>query len=189
MDPRSYAAADKTRDGTFVHIRAIRPDDAGLLSQSFTQLSTETIRERWRGLKTGLTAGEIVEEIAVDPDVHVGLVATVWIEGQERIVGLASYFVDPWSEPRRAEVAFIVLDEWQGRGIGSLLFAHLARIALRLGIDVLYALVPASNRRMIQVFEKSGFAGEVEYDGAEAWVTLDLTGTGMVTPPAVAAFM
>ena len=94
MDPRSYAAADKTRDGTFVHIRAIGPDDGGLLSESFTQLSTETIRERWRGLKTGLTAGEIVEQVAVDPDVHVGLVATVWIEGEERIVGLASYFVD-----------------------------------------------------------------------------------------------
>jgi len=65
MDPRSYAAADKTRDGTFVHIRSIRPDDGGLLSESFTQLSTETIRERWRGLKTGLTAGEIVERFNI----------------------------------------------------------------------------------------------------------------------------
>ena len=128
-----------------------------------------------------------MEGIDIDPDVHVGLVATVWIAGEERIVGLASYFVDPWSEPRRAEVAFIVLDEWQSRGIGSLLFAHLARIALRLGIDVFYALVAASNRRMIRIFEGSGYSGEVEYHGAEAWVTLDLTGTGIVAPPAVAA--
>ena len=189
MDPRSYTASDKTHDGTFVRIRAIRPDDEGTLAEAFTHLSTDTIRARWRGLASGLTAGAIVEEVAVDPDVHVGLVATVWIQGEEQVVGLASYFVDPWSEPRRAEVAFVVLDEWQGRGIGSLLFAHLARIALRLGIDVLYALVPASNRGMIRVFERSGFSGEVEYDGAEAWVTIDLTGTGIVTPPAVAAFL
>jgi GNAT superfamily N-acetyltransferase len=189
MGPRSYIAADKTRDGTFVRIRAIRPDDEGSLAEAFTHLSTATIRARWRGLESGLTAGEIVEEVAVDPDVHVGLVATVWIEGEERIVGLASYFVDPWSEPRRAEVAFVVLDEWQGRGIGSLLFAHLARIALRLGIDVFYALVPASNRGMIRIFEGSGYPGEVEYDGAEAWVTLDLSGKGLVTPPAVAAYL
>ena len=191
MDPRNYSASDKTRDGTFVHIRAIRPDDHGRLAEAFTCLSTETIRSRWRGLASGLSAGEIVEEVAVDPDVHVGLVATVWIEGEEEIVGLASYFVDSWSEPRRAEVAFIVLDEWQGRGIGSLLFAHLARIALRLGVDVLSALVPASNRRTIRIFERSGFSGEVEveYDGAEAWVTVDLTGRGTVTPTAVAAFL
>ena len=170
MDPRSYAATDKTRDGTFVRIRAIRPDDSGRLADIFTQLSTQTIRACWR-------------------DVHVGLLATVWIDGEERIVGLAGYFVDPWSEPRRAEVAFIVLDDWQDRGIGSLLFAHLARIALRLGVDVFYALVSASNGRMIRIFERSGFSGEVEYDGAEAWVTLDLTGTGIVTPPAVAAYL
>lgn len=189
MDPRSYTAADKTRDGTFVRIRAIRPDDSGRLAEIFPQLSTESIRARWRELGSGLTAGRMVEEIGIDPDVHVGLIATVWIEGEEQVVGLASYFVDEWSEPRRAEVAFIVLDEWQGRGIGTLLFAHLARIALRLGIDVFYALVSASNGRMLRIFERSGFSGEVEYDGAEAWVTLDLTGTGIVTPPAVAAFL
>lgn len=189
MDPRSYSAADKTRDGTFIRIRAIRPDDEGRLAEAFPQLSTETIRARWRGLESKPTAGKIVEQVAFDPDVHVGLVATVWIEGEEEIVGLASYFVDAWSEPRRAEVAFIVLDEWQARGIGTLLFAHLARLALRLGIELLYALVPASNRGMIRIFERSGFSGEVEYDGAEAWVTLDLTGKGILTPPAVAAFL
>lgn len=187
MDPRSYTAADKTRDGTFVRIRAIRPDDDGRLAEAFTQLSTETIRARWSGLDTGLTAGEIVERVAIDPGVHVGLVATVWIEGEEEIVGLASYFVDAWSEPRRAEIAVAVLDAWQGRGIGSLLFAHLARIAQRLGIKVFYGLVSASNRRMIRVFEGSGYSGEVEYHGAEAWVTLDLAGTGLVVSPGVAA--
>lgn len=189
MDPRTYAASDKTRDGTFVHVRAIQSDDRGRLADTFTGLSTETIRARWRGIASGLTAGEIVEKIAVDPDVHVGLVATVWIEGEERIVGLASYFVDAWSEPRRAEVAFLVLDQWQGRGIGSLLFAHLARIGLRLGVEVFYALVAASNRRMLRLFERSGFSGEVEFDGAEAWVTIDLTGSGIKVPPAVAKLL
>jgi GNAT superfamily N-acetyltransferase len=187
MDARNYSATDKTRDGTFVRIRAIRPDDSGRLAEAFPQRSPETIRARWGEPESGLSAGEIVERVAVDPDVHVGLVATVWIEGEERVVGLASYFVDPWSEPRRAEVAFVVLDEWQGRGIGSLLFAHLARVALRLGVDVLYALVSAANRRMIRVFEGSGYSGEVDYHGAEAWVTLDLTGTGLLGPPASAA--
>lgn len=94
-DPRRYAARDKTRDGTFVHIHAVRPND---------------------------------------PNVYVGLVATVWIEGSERVVGQASLLVDPWSEPSRAELK--VVDAWQGRGIDSLLFAHLLRVARKCEIDM-----------------------------------------------------
>jgi GNAT superfamily N-acetyltransferase len=178
-DPRRYVAHDKTRDGTFVRIRAIRPDDRDRLIESFTLLSTESIRARWHGVKTVLTAGEIAAETAVDPDVHVGLVATVWIEGSERIVGVASFFVDPWSEPRRAEVAFSVLDAWQGRGIGSLLFGHLARVARQCGIDELHACLLESNRRMLRVFENCGFPVEIERDGPEVWVRLDLVGSGI----------
>ena len=94
-DPRRYAARDKTRDGTFVHIHAVRPSD---------------------------------------PNVYVDLVATVWIEGSERNVGRASLFVDTWHEPGRAELK--VLDAWQGRGIDSLLFAHLVRVARKCEIDL-----------------------------------------------------
>jgi GNAT superfamily N-acetyltransferase len=193
MDPRSYSASDKTRDGTFVRVRAIRPDDRERLVESFTLLSTETIRARWGGENFGPTAGEIVGEIAtgvaLDPDVHLGLVATVWIDGSERIVGLASYFVDAWSEPLRAEVAFTVLDEWQGRGIGSLLFRHLARLARQCGMNDFYAFVVASNSRMLRIFEKSGLPLEVEYEGAEAWVHLDLVGSGITRRPARAAIL
>ena len=179
MDARYYSAADKTRDGTFVRVRAIRPEDRERLAESFTRLSTETIRSRCGGLESGPTAGEIAAEVVVDPDVHIGLLATVWIEGSERIVGLASSFVDRWSEPRRAETSLIVLDGWQGRGIGTLLFGHLARLARQCGVDELYALVLASNRRMLRIFERSGVPVEIEYDGAEAWVHLDLVGSGV----------
>lgn len=125
---RRYTAHDKSRDGTFIRIRAIRSDD--------------------------------------DPAVHVGLVATVWIEGSERIVGRASYSVDRWTEPRRAEAAFEVLDEWQGRGIGTILLAHLARVARGAGVDVLYGTVPDPSPRMMRLFEDSGFPLTVEREGA-----------------------
>ena len=157
-----YVALDKARDGTFLRIRAIRPDDRERLSEVFRRLSPESLRARWHGAKLGITAGEIASEIEVDPEVHVGLVATVWIEGREAIVGLASYFVDPWTEPRRAEVAFTVADEWQGRGIGSLLFAHLARVARRAGVDELYAEILPSNRSMLRIFQKSGYPAEID---------------------------
>jgi GNAT superfamily N-acetyltransferase len=172
-DPRRYVLRDKTRDGTFVRIRAVRPDDRAGLIETFTRLSTDSIHARWHGARSAPTAGEIASEIDVDPDVHVGLVATVWIEGSERIVGLGSFFVDPWSEPRRAEVAVTVLDAWQGRGIGSLLFAHLVRIARSCGVDEVYAYVLESNTRMIRVFETAGFPLEVVRDGSQLRIRLD----------------
>jgi GNAT superfamily N-acetyltransferase len=174
LDPRGYSARDKSRDGTFVHVRAIRPDDAERLIECFTAMSPESIRARWHGMKSAMTAGEIVAATAVDPNDHVGLVATVWIDGGERIIGLASFFVDSWSEPRCAEVALTVLDAWQGRGIGSILFGHLARLAHRCGVEELTAEVLVPNTRMLRIFVKSGLPVEVERAGPEARVRLAL---------------
>ena len=99
LDPRHYAARDKARDGTFVHLQALEA-----------------------------TAGD-------GNDVE--LVATVWIDGSERIVGAGSFSVEPWSEPRRAELAVTVVDGWQGRGIGTILRAHLERVARNCGAEEL----------------------------------------------------
>lgn len=152
MDLR-YIAHDKSRDGTFIRIRAIRPNDRERLIESFTHLSAGT---------------------GIVPAVHVGIVATVWIEGSERIVGLASYITDPWSEPRRAKTAVVVLDEWQCRGIGSILLAHLARVARGSGVDVLSGIVRDPNRRMLRLFEGSGLPLAAELDGAALRVRLVL---------------
>ena len=169
-----YATTDKARDGTFIRIRTIGPEDRDGLTETFRQLSPESIRARWHGAKTALAAGEIAAETEIDPETHVGLVATVWIDGRERIIGLASYFVDPWTEPRRAEIAFTVLDAWQGRGIGTLLFAHLARVARRAGVDELYAEVFSSNRRMLRIIRKSALPAAIDWSGPEVRARLEL---------------
>lgn len=162
-----YVAADKARDGTFLRIRAIGSEDRQGLVETFGGLSPDSIRGRWHGAKAAMTAGEIASELAIDPDVHVALVATVWIDGRERIVGLASYFVDPWTEPRRAEVAFTVIDEWQGRGIGTRLFAHLARIARGAGVDELYAEILPSNRAMQRILRASGYPADLDWSPSD----------------------
>ncbi|CAN5850627.1 hypothetical protein BH20GEM1_BH20GEM1_12100 [soil metagenome] len=87
---------------------------------------------------------------------------------------MASFFVDSWSEPHRAEVALTVLDAWQGRGIGSILFDHLARLAHRCGMEELTAEVFVPNARMLRIFVNSGLPVEVERAGPEARVRLAL---------------
>jgi GNAT superfamily N-acetyltransferase len=72
----------------------------------------------------------------------------------EEIIAIGRYYLDEKSN--RAEVAFTVRDEWQGRGIGHALFNHLVTIAKRAGIAGFTAEVLRENRRMQAVFNHSG---------------------------------
>ena len=99
-DPAAYVAREKTRDGTFVGIRSVGDGDRSRLAEGFARF--------------------------VDPASTTALVATVWIDGCEKIVGLASSG-RPGSEPFRAGVDVEVIEGWRDRGIESLLFTHLLR--------------------------------------------------------------
>ncbi len=90
--------------------------------------------------------------LAVDYADSFGLVATTGPEGA--IIAHGGYFRE---DPDRAEVAFMVADDWQGRGIATIMIAHLAAAAEQHGIAQFTAVVLPSNHRMIDVFRQSGF--------------------------------
>jgi len=179
FDPRNYAIDDRSRDGTYVHVRAIRPDDRERLHANFRRLSAETVRQRFLGVKCDLTDDDLDTYTRIDPGRHVGLVATVWDEGEERIVGVGRYFVDEGEGPTRAEVAFTVDDAFQDRGIGTLLFDHLVEVARRSGVDEVYADTFADNERMLGIFERSGLPiRRVGVGGGVVRIRLDLSRVG-----------
>jgi GNAT superfamily N-acetyltransferase len=84
---------------------------------------------------------------------HVALVAVGEEGGGPVIIGGGRYIV---VQPEKAEVAFAVVDQYQGRGIGAALMHHLAAIARANGLKELIADVLPENLRMLKVFEKSG---------------------------------
>lgn len=114
----------------------------------------------------------------VDPEAGAELVATVWNDEDGRVIGRASYTVDPWTEPRRAEATVDVAQEWRGRGIGGLLFAHLARVARDAGVDVLYVIELTSNPKVLSALQEVGLSPTLEADGAAVRISVDLHGTG-----------
>ena len=67
-----------------------------------------------------------------------------------------------------------MLDAWQGRGIGSLLFSHLARIARRAGVDELYAEVLSSNGRMLRIIRRSALPAAIDWSGPAVRARVDL---------------
>ena len=156
---RDYAADVILRDGTSVHLRAIRPEDRAELARGFAELSPEAVYFRFFRAKRRLNDDELTAFTELDFAQRAALVATLRVGNEERIIAVARYAVtdDSARPPHRAEVAFTVGDVFQGRGLGTLLLEHLAIIARANGIAEFEADVLGENNRMLRVFARSGF--------------------------------
>ena len=155
LDPAHYSAEEILRDGGSIRVRAIRSDDRERLLRHFKELSEDSRYHRFFGVKRSLTEADLTRFTQLDFVNHVGLVATLWQAGEERFIGDARYVRG--TDPTRAEVAFAVVDQHQGRGIATVLLEHLSRIARDAGINEFEADVLGDNNRMLEVFGKSGF--------------------------------
>jgi ribosomal protein S18 acetylase RimI-like enzyme len=110
----------------------------------------------------------------MEPDFrnHVALVACTEDEGRSTIIGGGRYVM---FEPGRAEMAFVVIDAWQGCGIGGLLTCHLIAIAREAGLTELTAEVLSDNAAMLRVFGKFGFTPATTRDPSVIHMALNLT--------------
>lgn len=164
----AYREADVVlRDGSTVRLRPIRPDDEERLLSFFRTLSKSTRALRFFSATSDyFLAAEAKREVAVDYVRTFGLVATTGPE--ERFVGHALYVA---LDGDRAEVAFAVADDYQGRGLGTLLLGHLAVVAGANGIRVFEAEMIPDNHRMLEVFRESGFPIEVRASAGLLHVT------------------
>jgi acetyl coenzyme A synthetase (ADP forming)-like protein len=160
--PRRYAADALLKDGGSVHIRAIRPEDKQLLREHFRGLSAESVRFRFLGAKKDLSESELRYLTEIDFVRHVALVATHWTGDVEQIVGVARYVQAP--EAPRAEMAIVVADGHQHRGLGTALLEHLAQLALRAGVREFEADVSSENRAVLDMLRKAGFSVTGETD-------------------------
>ena len=165
-------------DGGVVHLRPIRPADADGLLAFHARLSPETRQMRFFTDRPTLSEREVEHFTHVDFDRRLALVA----ELRSEIIAVARYDADP--EPGDgAEVAFVVQDEHQGRGIGSILLEHLAVAARRCSITSFHADTLAVNRRMQGVFHDAGYRVTTRTESGVVGVEFSL----VQTPGSVAA--
>jgi GNAT superfamily N-acetyltransferase len=121
-----YSAIEPIRNGRRVEIRALRPEDRDALRIAVSRASTQSLYRRFFGVKRHFTEQEIEFFTNVDFVNHVALVAVAEEGGRPAVIGGARYIV---VEPGTAEVAFAVIDQYQGQGVGAALMRHLAMIA------------------------------------------------------------
>jgi acetate---CoA ligase (ADP-forming) len=171
----SYVAL---RDGSVAHIREIHAEDEARLLAFLRGLSDDDRRLRFFSLGNDLSR-TAHDEADVDNVHSLGLLAAVG--SPERIVGHALYAP---AGDGRAEVAFAIAAEYQGRGLATILLGQLADAAAANGIDTFEAIVLQENRRMLQVLRESGFPIKTHYD----WGNVEVTFPTSVTPQALERF-
>jgi len=136
------------RDGSAVLIRPVRSADAPLLADGFARLSDRSRRLRFLAPKQALSPAELGYFTDVDHHDHEALGALDHADG--RGVGIARYVRDA-GDPQAAEIAVTVIDDWQGRGLGTELVAQLSERARSEGIRRFTALVTADNPAMARL--------------------------------------
>src|SRR5262249_9534531 len=141
------------RDGSTVHVRPVRLDEDHAIRAFADGLSPPV---PFRFLGTASLDWVTDWSTNVDYADRFALVAETGTPRQ--IIAHAAYVR---SDPDRAEVAFLVSKAWQGRGITTVLLAHLAEVATRNGIATFTAEVMPENHPMIEVFQGSGFPVEM----------------------------
>jgi GNAT superfamily N-acetyltransferase len=172
LEAAKYSAVETLRNGRRLIIRALRPDDRADFLAAVARTSTQSLYRRFFGARRGFSEQEKAFFLDVDFVKHVALVAVVEESGGTAIIAGGRYVV---IEPGKGEVAFVVIDQYQGQGIGTALLRHLAAIARGRGINELIAEVLSENSSMLKVFEKSGFAMITKRDGQVVHVTLRMS--------------
>ena len=170
-DSADYSAPDQLRDGRPVKIRALRPDDRADMLVAIGRTSTQSLQRRFFAPKKGFSEREMTFFLDIDFDSHVALVAQVDEDGRPAIVGGGRYIL---VQPGQAEIAFIVVDAYQGQGIGTILMRHLAVLARDAGLKELVAEVLPENTAMLKLFKKFGFRTDSKKSPQVVHLTLQL---------------
>lgn len=143
-------------DGTDLKIRSICPEDAPRLQVLFNRLSEESGYLRFLHNRKSLPDEEAKAFANVDGQSNMAFVAVHKDHDAESVVAVAHYFVISQEDAGSAEVAIVVEDRYQGKGLGTYLLKHLASYAKTHGVHTFVATVHYSNDRIMRLIRRSG---------------------------------
>ncbi len=169
--PAHWEADVVAADGGTVHLRPITPDDADGLNGLMERSSDQTRYYRFFGPLKRLSDRELHRFTHVDHDTRVAFVVLLG----EQVIAVGRF--DRLPDTTDAEIAFLVEDAHQGRGLGSVLLEHLAAAARERGIERFVAEVLAQNSRMVRVFRDAGYQAERSFEDGVVHLTFPIAPT------------
>jgi acyl-CoA hydrolase/GNAT superfamily N-acetyltransferase len=162
--PWAEASTERLPGGAEVIVRPLRVSDEETLQDLFYRLSDESRYRRFMGAKRAHPHEEMQRLVDLDLEQNMALVVcSPELAPPDEILGMARYDVDPAT--RLADIAFVVRDDWQGKGIGTLLMRRMSEIARARGLAGFTADVLASNKPMLFIFQQSGLKVSLQREG------------------------
>ena len=150
--PEDLETYRTTKDGTEVLFRAVKISDEPLIKDLFYSLSDNSMYRRFISFRKDMPHERLQEYVVIDYTQEMVILSFVHEGDKEELVGLGQYTIN--EQQHSADVAFIVKDEYQNKGIGTELLAYLTQLAKRQGLLGFTAEVLVENEPMLHVFEK-----------------------------------
>jgi len=160
--PENMETYRTTRSDLNLKLRPVKINDEPLVKDFFYSLSDRSLYRRFISSRQDMPHERLQEFVVIDYTAETVILAVIESEGYEKIVGIGQYGIDP--NTHSAEVAVVVRDDYQKKGIGSELLTYLTYLAKRQGLLGFTAEVLADNRPMMALFEKGGFDIEKRRD-------------------------
>lgn len=152
--PWEEATRERLRTGEEVLVRPMRVSDAEVLQDLFYRLSDESAYRRFLAPKRTYSNDEILKLVDLDYVQNMALLVCAGPDDHPDIVAMARYDLDPATQ--LADIAFVVRDDWQGKGAGTILMRRMAEIARARGAAGFRGDVQAANKAMLSIFHRSG---------------------------------
>jgi len=153
--PTRYVTAWNLPDGTEVTFRPIKPEDEPMLSEMLAELSEETLKERFFQVIKSITHEMLIRLCNIDYDREMTIAVEIRTDSKRKLIAIGSLMIEP--DFKKGEFALVIHDVYQGKGIGYKLLDLLIGIAQEKGLEELYGIIRADNRRMLGLCGKLGF--------------------------------
>ena len=161
--PTRYTTPWQLSDGTEVLLRAIRPEDEPGEHEMLSSLSEDTLKTRFFSVIKDMSHEWLILFCNIDYDRHMAIVAEMEENGKKKMIGVARLIMD--QDLRSGEVAVLVQDRFQGKGLGTKFVEMLIGIARERGLEDIRADVLTGNAKMLNVFRRLGFTTQLVPDG------------------------
>ena len=154
--PRELETIETLRDGTVMHLRPIRPDDATLARRFLESVSPEDIRARFHGAMRDFSGALLIRLTQIDYDREIALIG--FRDGDELPLGVVRLYADP--DHVSGEFSILVRSDLHGHGLGTALMQRIIALARQRGLARIVGSVLRDNSRMLRLVRELGFVAE-----------------------------
>jgi len=155
--PKEYTASRRLNDGTEVVLRPIKAEDEGRFDELIKSLSAESVRFRFFEVFKEIPHETLTKYCNLDYDRQIAIVAELQ-NGSKQIIGAGRVIAEP--DGKSGEFAVLVTDQWQRKGLGSMLMEYIINVAKNMRLERIFAHVLPNNIKMKKLCEKKGFKME-----------------------------